>query len=81
MNDKREALAAYAHEAWAGWMEYLFRKSDKAPNGEVVISKPLVDRWVRQVQTRYEDLPENEKESDRAEADKILAIIQGDDDE
>jgi len=28
-NDLREALAAYAHEAWAGWMRYLFARCTK----------------------------------------------------
>lgn len=72
----REALAEYAHDAWSGWMIYLFQKSvTNIENGTVTIPKWAVDRWFRQTQTAYADLPEEEKESDRAEADKMLAIV------
>lgn len=77
---RREALAAYAHEAWSGWMNYLFDKSrmqglDGCRRWEVVIPSDLVERWRQQVRTKYADLSEEEKESDRAEADKTLAIM------
>lgn len=76
-----EELAQYAHNAWSGWMEYLFSKcveGDEAMSDgttELVIPPALVSRWRRQIQTKYEDLPENEKESDRKEADKIMGIL------
>jgi len=35
----------------------------------------LVERWMRQMTTLYDELPENEKASDRKEADEMLAII------
>ncbi len=63
----REALAEYAHAAWSGWMHYLFSKCDGS-----VIPPWAVERWKRQAATAYPDLPEEEKDSDRAEADKIL---------
>lgn len=79
----REELAAYAHAAWSGWMKYLFEKCEEAEstravfyNGPgTVIPVESVTRWVRQMTTLYAELPENEKDSDRAEADKILAIM------
>jgi hypothetical protein len=75
-NEEREALAAYAHEAWSGWMKYMFGKSSRGrTSGHVVIPADLVARWERQMTTPYADLPESEKESDRVEADKMLAII------
>ena len=77
MSDTREQLAAYAHEAWGGWMQYLFDKSTKNPDGTVTIPAALVERWQRQMATFYAALPEGEKESDRIEADKMLAIING----
>lgn len=73
--DVREQLAAYAHEAWSGWMRYLFEKSRETVDGSVVIPPWAVARWTRQAATPYADLPENEKESDRDEADKMLAIV------
>lgn len=75
-NPGREALAEYAHEAWAGWMKYMFGKSTESSMGYVEIPAELVQRWQRQMNTPYSELPENEKESDRAEADKMLAILE-----
>lgn len=86
--DVREALAEYAHEAWSGWMKYLFGKGErrgqfsadptKYSEIEVVWIMPAwaVERWTRQMNTSYADLPESEKESDRQEADRMLAIVQ-----
>lgn len=74
--DLREALAAYAHDAWSGWMEYLFGKcSYDAATDTWTIPAWAVERWTRQMVTVYDALPEAEKESDRAEADKMLALI------
>lgn len=78
----KEKLARYIHdENWSGWMEYLFSKCtplrgqyDKE-TGDLVIPKWAVDRWTKQMNTKYEDLSEKEKESDRKEADRILEII------
>jgi len=78
MNDKhRELLAEYAHNAWAGWMKYMFSKSHRNTTGTVTIPKELVARWGRQMVTPYFSLPSKEKESDREEADLILEIVRG----
>lgn len=69
------ALAEYAHDAWAGWMAYLFSKSIPAVDGTYIIPAWAVERWQRQLATHYIDLPENEKLSDIEEARKILQII------
>ena len=73
--DKREQLAEYAHGAWSGWMAYLFEKSSFNSDGTVTIPVWAVERWKRQSETAYVNLPENEKESDRKEADLMLEII------
>lgn len=73
IDDTREQLAAYAHEAWAGWMRYLFSKSAENADGTVTIPAWAVERWQRQMNTPYIELPESEKTSDRAEAGKMLA--------
>ena len=74
--DRREKLAEYAHAAWSGWMEYLFSRCAQASEfSSVIIPTNQVERWKRQMTTAYDDLPEGEKESDRAEADKMLDII------
>ena len=75
MNDDiREALAAYAHTAWSGWMKYLFEQCFLHGPGHTVITSYFVERWQRQMNTEYADLPESEKESDRKEADQMLQI-------
>ena len=71
----KESLARYAHEAWSGWMVYLFKKSTENSDGTVTIPKWAVERWKRQSSTVYDQLPENEKESDRAEALDILKAL------
>jgi hypothetical protein len=73
--DVIEALAAYAHKAWSGWMNYLFEKSTKNADGAVTIPSWAVERWSRQASTLYADLPEGERESDRVEAQEILNQI------
>ena len=75
----RERLAALAHEQWSGWMNYMFQQTApmlQAGRRCEVVPPDLVERWKRQRDTPYAELPENEKESDRIEADKVLKIIQ-----
>jgi predicted RNase H-like nuclease (RuvC/YqgF family) len=62
-------------------MEYLFSKCfaevgqfDK-DTGNLIIPEWAVNRWRRQMRTPYAELPENDKESDRKEADRFLAIL------
>jgi hypothetical protein len=75
MNDLREQLAAYAHEAWSGWMRYLFRFGEEHDDGSFTITADKVCRWHRQAITPYAELPKSEKDSDRKEADRMLAIV------
>jgi hypothetical protein len=74
----REALAALAHIMWAGWMTYLFEKCECTADGQAVIPAELVERWQRQIATPYKSLSETEKQSDRVQADKMLALIEDD---
>lgn len=86
MDNEREKLAEYAHDAWSGWMKYLFSKgelrwaepspdSQARPERVYIMPAWAVERWQRQMNTPYASLPESEKESDRDEADKMLAIL------
>lgn len=72
----REKLADLCHSQWSGWMAYLFSKSNKSSDGTCIIPKEYMDRWTRQTDTAYEHLSENEKNSDREEADKFIALIE-----
>jgi len=76
-SEKEERLADYAHNAWAGWMKYMFSKSTTNDDGSVTIPASFVERWKRQMNTPYIRLPESEKESDKEEAEKMLNIIFG----
>ena len=70
----RDHLASYAHEAWSGWMRYLFSKCIDHADG-LLIPGELVVRWKRQSETRYNQLPESEQSSDLKEADAMLDIV------
>lgn len=74
--DLREALAALCHEQWSGWMRYLFGKTEPHGIGTTrLIPAWATERWRRQMETPYADLSPEEKESDRKEADKFLALL------
>lgn len=71
-----ETLAALAHDQWSDWMEYLFKQCNTVDETDRADIPPeLVARWWRQMRTPYADLPEGEKESDRVEARKVLAVL------
>jgi hypothetical protein len=72
----REALAEHIHNnVWSGWMQWEFQFGEQHADGSFTIRADKVQRWRRQMATPYAKLPEDEKESDRAEANKILEII------
>jgi len=71
----REELAAAQHEIWAHWMQYLFSVCVPATDGTVRIPVRFVEHWQHQIETPYADLSEHEKDSDREQADKILAVL------
>ncbi len=71
----REELADLCHSQWSGWMAYLFSKSFMSNNGTIIIPKEYADRWKRQTDSAYKHLSEEEKDSDRLEADKFLELL------
>jgi len=71
----KEQLSELAHNQWSDWMKYLFSKGIFNEDGTWTMPKWAVDRWNRQMNTNYQDLSNEEKESDRNEADKMLEII------
>ncbi len=82
MKEQREALAALAHEQWSGWMRHLFDRSTKCGNPASLVDRSVmihsddVERWQRQMGTPYAFLSEEEKESDRREADRVLELLE-----
>ena len=75
MDLRREALAALAHAQWSAWWDYAFSMATLNEEGSLTFPVWAVERWQRQAATPYAQLPESEKDSDRAEADKVLALL------
>lgn len=74
MCELREMLAAQEHDRWSRWMSYLFSKCNSDMG--MMIPAELVLRWQRQIDTPYAKLSEEEKDSDRKEADNTLKLIE-----
>jgi hypothetical protein len=66
--EAREEIAALCHDQWSGWMRYLFEHCSLIPESFAI-------RWKRQMNTSYADLSEPEKENDRKEADRFIALL------
>jgi hypothetical protein len=64
-DDLLEQLAALEHEQWARWTEHMLNN----------LTPDNIARWQRQIATPYASLSEQEKESDREWARKILALL------
>ena len=72
----REQVAEIQHDKiWAHWTKYQFSKCVQNEDGSLTIPADLVDRWRRQAETPYSELTEEEKESDRHQADKVLQAV------
>lgn len=70
----REALAELEHSQWAHWTKYMLECLHP-----ITIRTPetqeVVDRWRRQITTPYGELSEQEKDSDREWAYKVLDLV------
>lgn len=72
-----ELLAKAEHERWSHWQRYLHSKGERRPDGCLVLPAELADHWERQFSTPYQELSEEEKESDREQVRRYLPIIAG----
>ncbi len=73
----REKLAALAHDQWASWMKFLFSRCNlQEEDGAAIIPTAFVTHWKKQMATPYASLSEYEKDSDRKEADRVIAILE-----
>lgn len=70
-----ERLAAEEHARWAHWQRYMHAKSERRPDGALVIPPELVRRWEAQIATEYAELSAAEKESDREQVRRYLPLI------
>ena len=77
MSDElREQLADIQHAIWAHWMGYMFGCGEFRKDGTWVMPAEKLERWWRQKEAPYSELSDKERESDRHQADKILAVVQ-----
>ena len=56
-------------------MRYLFSCGEKSKHGNYIIPKEKVNHWKRQMNIRYEDLTEKEKETDKWVARKVMKVL------
>ena len=61
-----EELANLEHEQWQHWTKYFLRYHH---------CKNYRKRWKKQCQTKYKDLSETEKKSDKVWAEKVVKLI------
>jgi len=75
LNSLVEVLADEEHDRWSRWQRFLHDRAERQPDGGLLLPPDLVARWERQIITRYADLSEAEKESDRAQVRRYLPLI------
>jgi hypothetical protein len=75
LHEAMEELADIEHERWSHWQRFLHGKAVRQTDGSLVIPADLVSRWERQMQARYADLTEGEKEGDREQVRRYLPTI------
>lgn len=75
LNGLVERLAALEHERWAHWQRYMHSKGQRAADGSITLPADLVQRWERQIETPYDQLSDDERESDREQVRRYLPHI------
>jgi hypothetical protein len=70
-----EQLAAVEHERWSHWQRYVHSKGVLQPDGSLLLPADLVARWENQIERKYTELDDQEKESDREQVRKYLPLI------
>jgi hypothetical protein len=68
----RERMAAYAHEAWKGWVRYMFRFGTMNPDGTFTLYAETVALWRHDMAVTYGQLADERKTGFLAEADILL---------
>jgi hypothetical protein len=76
LDELLETLASVEHDRWSYWQCYMHSKClPQGDDGALLIPADLVKRWEKQIATRYSDLTDDEKESDREQVRKYLPLI------
>ena len=76
LDELLETLASVEHERWSHWQRYMHSKCvPQGDDGALLIPADLVKRWEKQIASRYSELTDDEKESDREQVRKYLPLI------
>lgn len=70
-----DMLAAVEHQRWAHWQNYLHSEGTKLADGSLLLPPDLVARWEKQIQIPFENLSDDEKESDREQVQKYIPVV------
>lgn len=71
-----EKLASIEHDRWSEWQQYVHSICVKNEDGSLTIPSHFVEHWEKQIRTKYNDLSENEKNSDREQVDRYWSRIE-----
>jgi glutathione S-transferase len=76
----REKLAAIEHERWSHWQAWFFSQCEQMMTGAdkigLKVPQGYVDHLQKQIDTHYQQLSEQEKESDREQVDRYWPLIE-----
>ena len=75
IDEIKESLARLEHEQWVHWMKYMYSLCSQDKHGNYIIPKEKAERQLKQINTKYKDLSEEEKQSDKDWAEKTLRRI------
>lgn len=70
-----ERLAALEHARWAHWQRYVHDRGQRMADGTLVLPADAVARWDRQMNTAFDDLSPEERESDREQVEWYLGVV------
>ncbi|MGB8647347.1 MAG: hypothetical protein WCF84_19085 [Anaerolineae bacterium] len=80
MVERSEQSATVAHTLWSEWMRELFERSEELTghrcDGSVLIPRSIVERCVRLINTPYNLLSEQERQSAQRLAERMLCALQ-----
>lgn len=71
----RETLASWCHDQWRGTMDNLWTHMQHRHAGWCLVGEDAEEDLFRKRESTYAELPEEEKDSDRQEADKLISLL------
>jgi hypothetical protein len=72
----QDQLATAEHERWAHWQSYMHDHGQRHPDGSLTLPAHLVAQWDGQIKRPFDELTEQEKDSDREQVDRYLPLIE-----